>query len=127
MYISLTQIHNILTIDLHLPLLHSPLIKIICCNHWSTRKKALFGLTTNCCICSICFLGVFFNKNIILYIIKYIDAFSEASHFEKAGECPVASPYTAGVCSYDCSYDAECEDDKKCCREREREMRSLGC
>lgn len=39
----------------------------------------------------------------------------EAGHYKKAGECPVASPYTAGVCSYDCSYDAECEDDKKCC------------
>lgn len=69
-------------------------------------------------------MGGFFNKSIILYIIKYIDAFSEASHFEKAGECPVASPYMAGVCSYDCSYDAECEDDKKCCRERERDEES---
>uniref|UniRef100_A0A8W8IN98 WAP domain-containing protein n=1 Tax=Magallana gigas TaxID=29159 RepID=A0A8W8IN98_MAGGI len=39
----------------------------------------------------------------------------EAGHYKKAGECPVASPYMAGVCSYDCSYDAECEDDKKCC------------
>lgn len=39
----------------------------------------------------------------------------EAGHFEKAGKCPVASPYMAGDCSNYCSYDYECEDDKKCC------------
>lgn len=56
-----------------------------------------------------------FAPTIFLLVLLSWAGHGEASHFEKAGECPVASPYMAGVCSYDCSYDAECEDDKKCC------------
>lgn len=57
-YISLTQIHNILSIDLHMPLLHSPLIKILCFNHWRTGKQFCLAWLQ---------VAVLVQKNIILY------------------------------------------------------------
>lgn len=51
--------------------------------------------------------------------MKYSDVFLEVGYYKKVGECLVVFFYMVGVCSYDCLYDVECEDDKKCC--------SMGC